>query len=70
MDHDPMVEETHYLASTCEQGVGLKWGLLSVHHLLAEGGPRVRVDGNDDENLEWVEAPKWGFVRIPGNNEG
>jgi len=70
MDHNTVIKETRHLASTREQGVGPKLSLLSVYHLLTESCPRVRMDREDNKNLEWMEPPKWGLVRISGDNEG
>lgn len=65
-----MIEETGHLTCIREQGVGLKLDLLSISHLLTEGSRRVCMDREDNNNLEWMEAPKWGLVRIPRDNEG
>ena len=58
--HDTMIEETSHLARASKQGIGPKLAVLPVDHLLAERGPGVRVDREDNKHLKRVEAPKRG----------
>lgn len=64
-----VVKETCHLASAREERVGLKPGRVSVHHLLAERGPGIRVNREDDEDLKRMEATKGGFIWVRRENE-
>jgi hypothetical protein len=68
MDHDAVIEKAGHLSCTGEDRVGLEMCVGSVCHSLAEGCPRIRVDGKDDKDLEWVEAPERGLVWVARGN--
>jgi hypothetical protein len=65
MDHDPMVEQAGDFASAGELGVSLELGISPLGHFLAQDGPGIRVNGEDDEDLERVRASEWSFVGVP-----
>jgi hypothetical protein len=70
MDHGAMIEEACHLAYTRKQYMSPKLGFVSLYHLLAEGRPRICMDGEDDKNLERMEPSKRSFAGISRNKEG
>ena len=69
MHHDVVVEQADNFARASEKRVGLELGVLSLDHFLAQGCPRIGVDGEDDKDLEWMEAFEGSLVRLSRSNE-
>lgn len=65
-----MIEKAGYLSCTGEECVVLEGCVAPIYHSLAEGSPRIYVDGKDDEDLERVEAPERSLVWITRGDEG
>ena len=64
-----MVEEASDLACAGEVDVSLKVSISPLGHL-AQDGPGVSVNGEDDEDLEGVEAFERGLVGVPRSKVG
>jgi hypothetical protein len=56
MYHLMVVEEARDLSSAGEHRTGLEGSVRFLHHLLTKYCPRVGMNGEDDKDLEWVEA--------------
>lgn len=65
VDHDAVIEEAGDFACAGELGVSLELGISPLGHLLAQDGPGIRVNGEDDEDLERVKAFEWSLVGAP-----
>jgi len=69
MDHALMVEEACDSSSACEHGVWFELGVRSFNHSLAKKRPRIDVYGENNKDLEWVEASERAFACITGGNK-
>lgn len=69
MQHDIVVEQAGDFGRAGEQSVRLEVGVLFLDHLLAQRCPRVGVDGENDKDLEWMEAFPGRLVRVSRGNE-
>lgn len=65
VDHDAMIEQASDFACAGELGVSLELGISPLAHFLAQDGPGIRVNGEDDEDLKRVEASEWSLVGVP-----
>lgn len=59
-----MTKQAGYLASAGQQSIALELGVSPLGYLLAKRGPRIRADGEDDKDLEGVEASVRRLIRI------
>ena len=64
MHHEVVVEQAGNFAGAGEMSVSLEVGVLSLDHFLAQGCPRIGVDGEDGKDLEGMEAFEGSLVRI------
>jgi hypothetical protein len=64
-----VVEQASDFACVGEVDITLKVRIPPLDHL-AYDGPGVSVNGEDDEDLERVEAFEWGHVGVPGSDVG
>lgn len=64
-----MAKQAGHLAGTGQQNIALELSVSPLGHLLAKRGPRIRADREDDKDLEGMEAPKRGLIRITGGKE-
>ena len=69
MHHDIVVEQADNFARASEKRVSLELGVLSLDHFLGQGCPRIGMDGEDDKDLEWMEAFEGSLVRVSRGNE-
>lgn len=64
-----MAKQAGHLASAGQQNIALELGISPLGHLLAKRGPRIRADGEDDKDLEGMEASVRSLVRISGGEK-
>lgn len=60
-----MVEQASDFACAGELDVSLELGISPLGYFLAQDGPGIRVNGEDDEDLERVRASEWSLVGVP-----
>jgi len=70
VDHDTVIQEAGHFSRAGKGDTGLERAFPSVQHFLIVDRPWFHVYWPDDENLERVEALKWGFVWILRGNVG
>lgn len=68
--HQSVVQKSSHLAGTCERGARLELGILPIDHLFTKGRPGIGMDGENDKNLERMEAPERRFGGISRGYKG
>lgn len=70
LHHETMVEQAGHFAGAGQQSIALELGVLPLGHPLAQRDPQIRMDREDDKDLEGMEAFVRRLVRVAGGDEG